>query len=149
MPSHLVLIAGADAAASGADGLLGATLVKALFLHVVGKDDMRMIANEEVASDLDAGGAERLHLFEKARGINDDTVGDDRTNLRPENAAGEEREFESLAVGDDRMAGVGAAIVANDEIVLFRQKVNDFSLGLVAPLQPDDTRAGHTLTFPQ
>src|SRR2546429_427961 len=42
------------------------------------------------------------------------------------------------------MTCIGAAVVANDEIMLFREQIDDFAFGLVAPLQADDTGAGHS-----
>ena len=57
---------------------------------------------------------------------------------------------ESLKVwplADDGVAGVGAAVVANDEVVLVGEEIDDLALGLVAPLQADDTGAGHS-TYP-
>ena len=39
------------------------------------------------------------------------------------------------------MAGVGSALVADDDIVLLGQQIDDFSLGFVSPLQPDDASA--------
>jgi hypothetical protein len=46
------------------------------------------------------------------------------------------------------MAGVGAAVVTYDEVVLVSEEIDDFPLGLVAPLQADDTGAGHGHTYP-
>ena len=80
--ADLVLVAGADAAAGGADGLLGARLVEAFFLHVIGEDDVGVIADHEVVADLDAGGAEVADFFEEARRVEDDAVADDRADVR-------------------------------------------------------------------
>jgi hypothetical protein len=41
------------------------------------------------------------------------------------------------------MTGVGATVIANDQVVLIRQEIDDLALRLVAPLQADDTGAGH------
>ena len=41
------------------------------------------------------------------------------------------------------MAGIGPAVVTDDEVVLFREEIDDFAFGLVAPLQADDTSTGH------
>jgi hypothetical protein len=41
------------------------------------------------------------------------------------------------------MAGVGAAVVTDHEVVIVGEQVNNLSLGLVAPLQTDDTGTGH------
>ena len=60
-----------------------------------------------------------------------------------QNAGRQQRELEGLVAVDDGMAGVGAAVVADDEIVLIGEEIDDFALGLVAPLQADDTSAGH------
>ena len=39
--------------------------------------------------------------------------------------------------------GVGAALVAADEVGLLREQVDDLALALVAPLRPDDDGRGH------
>src|SRR5207244_4161885 len=44
---------------------------------------------------------------------------------------------------NDGMASVGPAVVANHDIVLVSEEIDDLAFGLVAPLQADDTRAGH------
>ena len=56
---------------------------------------------------------------------------------------GKQRELVDLVAHDDRVAGVRPALVANDEIVLARESVDDFALGFVAPLQTDNASAGH------
>jgi hypothetical protein len=43
-----------------------------------------------------------------------------------------------VAVEDDGMAGVGAALISDDDVVVLGQEVDDISLGLVTPLQADD-----------
>jgi hypothetical protein len=42
-----------------------------------------------------------------------------------------------LAVEDDGVAGVVAAVVADNDVVLGGQEVDDFTLGLIAPRQAD------------
>ena len=46
------------------------------------------------------------------------------------------------------MARVGTAVEADDEVVLISEEIDDFAFGLVAPLQADDTGAGHGPTYP-
>ena len=41
------------------------------------------------------------------------------------------------------MARVGAAVVANDDIMVIGEEIDDLAFGLVAPLEADDTGAGH------
>ena len=54
-----------------------ARLVEAFFLHVIGEDDVGVVADDEVVADGDAGGAEVGDLFEEARRVDDDAVADD------------------------------------------------------------------------
>ena len=56
---------------------------------------------------------------------------------------GKQRELVDLVADDDGVPGVRAALIADDEIVLTRQQVDDLALGFVAPLQTDNTSAGH------
>ena len=63
--------------------------------------------------------------------------------MRPQHAGGKEREFVGFAVADDGVTGIGAAVVADDQVVLFGEEIDDFAFSLVAPLQADDTGAGH------
>jgi hypothetical protein len=44
------------------------------------------------------------------------------------------------------VAGVGAALVAHDRVVLVAQQVDDLPLGLITPLQTDDTSRWHVRT---
>ena len=47
-------------------------------------------------------------------------------------------ELEHLAVADDRVAGVVAALVADDHVGPLGEQVDDLALALVAPLGADD-----------
>ena len=48
-----------------------------------------------------------------------------------------------LAVDDDRVPGVRAALVAADEVGVLGEQVDDLALALVAPLRADDHGRGH------
>jgi hypothetical protein len=52
-------------------------------------------------------------------------------------------ELERLAVADDRVARVRAALVAADEFGALGEQVDDLALALVAPLRADDHGGGH------
>ena len=84
-----------------------------------------------------------VDLFEETRRVDDDAVGDDRADAGVQDAGGQQRELERLAVGDDGVAGVGPAVVADDEVVPLGEQIDDLAFGLVAPLEADDTGAGH------
>ncbi len=40
------------------------------------------------------------------------------------------------------MPGVGATAIANDDVGLFGEEIDDFAFAFVAPLQTDDARIG-------
>ena len=69
--------------------------------------------------------------------------GDDALHLGPEDAAGDQRELERVAVADHGMAGVGPALVADHDIVLFGQQIDDLAFGFVAPLETDHASYRH------
>ena len=50
---------------------------------------------------------------------------------------------------DDRVAGVGAAVVAHDHVEVLGQPVDDLALALIAPLQADDGGGGRGLGCPE
>ncbi len=52
-------------------------------------------------------------------------------------------ELVRLAVGDDRVPGIRAALVAADEVGVPGEQVDDLALALVAPLSADDDGRGH------
>ena len=79
----------------------------------------------------------------KAGGVQHDAGGDDALHLGPEDAAGHQRELEGLAVAHDGMPGVGAALVADHDIVLLGQQVDDLAFSLVAPLKSDHASHWH------
>ena len=52
-------------------------------------------------------------------------------------------ELVGLAVGDDRVPRIRAAVVAADEIRVLGEQIDDLALALVAPLGADDDGRGH------
>ena len=143
--ADLVAIAGTDAAQRGADRLAaGACLFKqAIFLEMPGENDVGPVADHEVSAHVDAAGDQAVDFVQQAGRIEDHAGGDDALDLGAEDAAGDERQFEGLAAGDDGMAGIGPALVADDDIVLLGEQIDDLALGLVAPLQSDNTGGRH------
>ena len=86
---------------------------------------------------------EMIHFLEQLRGVDDHPVTDDRGHPRLQDAGRQEGELEGAVAPDDGVAGVVAAVVADDEVVVVGQQVNEFPLGLVPPLKSDHTRAAH------
>ena len=144
-PPHLVAVAGADAAAGGADrpAPRQAAVEDPVFGDVPGKDDVGPVAESQLALDADAARLEAVDLLDHLGGIEHDAAGDHAGHAVAEDAAGDDRELPGLAAGHDRVARVGPARVADDDVVIFGQDVDELALGLVAPLQTDDAGAGH------
>ena len=68
----------------------------------------------------------------------------DRADLaRVEDPRRDQVELEGLAVADDRVAGVVAALEADHEVGLLGEQVDDLALALVAPLGAHDHQTGH------
>jgi hypothetical protein len=57
-----------------------------------------------------------------------------------EDPGGDQVQGVALAVDDDGVAGVGPAVVADDDVVAVGQQVDDLALALVTPLESDDRR---------
>ena len=81
-------------------------------------------------------------LDEKPR-IDDAPGADDGDLPLVEDPGGDVVELERLAVADDRVARVRAALVAADEVGALGEQVDDLALALVAPLRADDHGGGH------
>ena len=101
-----------------------------------------MVAYYQIVANRNARLAQGGNLFQKTRGVNDHSVGDDRTYVRLKNARRQERELVCFSRSDYGVPGIGTTVVTNDNIVLIGKEIDDFPLGLVAPLQADDTRTG-------
>ena len=61
---------------------------------------------------------------------------------------GHELQGERLAVDDQAVAGVVAALVAHDVVAFFGQQVGELALAFVAPLRADDHCCGHVGCLP-
>ena len=108
-----------------------------LFRHVIGKDHMGPVADEQVLSHGASAGDDPVQLLEKRLGVDDHAVGDDRELFGMQDARGQQRELVGLAVEDDRMPRVVTAKVPHDDVVVLGEQIDDFPLGLISPLQPD------------
>ena len=84
-----------------------------------------------------------VDLLQDAGRVEHHAAGDDALHLGAEDAAGDQRQLVGLAAGDDGMAGVAAPLIADDDVVLVGQQVDELALGLVAPLQTDHASNTH------
>ena len=87
--------------------------------------------------------AEFFELGDEGMGVEDDAVADDRQLAFAHDAGRQQRQLVDLAVDDQRMAGIVAALEAHDHIGALRQPVDDLALAFVAPLRADDHHIGH------
>ena len=98
---------------------------------------------ERVRRHLDALPADLLDLVDEVIRVEHDAVADDRELAWTDDARGQQRELEHLAVDHQRVAGVVAALEADDDIGADRQPVDDLAFPLVAPLGADHDDIGH------
>ena len=99
---------------------------------------MCSIGDHEIRADLDAAGLEAFHLLDQLLGVDHDAVADDAGLVGIEDPAGDQVQRVALVAHHDRVAGVGTAVVAHDDVVAGGEDIDDLALALVAPLETDD-----------
>jgi len=105
--------------------------------------DRRDHRDESVAGQrLDDARIDLLDLAQQVPGIDDHAVADDR-QLALNHARGQQRQLVDLAVDDQRMARVVAALEPHDHVGAVAQPVDDLALALIAPLGADNGHIGH------
>ena len=90
--------------------------------------------------------SQRVDLLEQHAEVDDDAVADDRGAAGAEDAAGQQVQGVLLAVDDDGVAGVVAAVELHDVVDAAAQQVGRLALAFVAPLgsdQHDRRHPGH------
>src|SRR3546814_2628713 len=112
-----------SAAPGGAD-LAGARrrFAQRVEVAVKGQDQRAIVGDGEIVGvDLDPLAAQLGDLVAQRPGIEDDAVADDRQRAG-DDAGGEQRQLVDLFAGDERMAGVVAALEADDRRGAARQQ---------------------------
>src|SRR5439155_13210958 len=109
---------------------------------VVRQDQVAGEARAE-ARGVDTASGQGVELVDQGRRVDDDAGPDDRDDVRIEDPRRDEVQLEHLVAEHDGVAGVVAALVADDEVGLLGEEVRGLALALVAPLQPDDDRGRH------
>ncbi len=143
--ADLVFIGRADAAAGGADrrGRVGGFAQRVEFA-VQRQDQGDVLGDAQVfRADGDALAFQFCHLIEEGLRIEHHAVADHGQLRRPQHARRQQGQLVGLAIDDERMAGIVAALEAHDDIGLLRQPVDDLALPLVTPLGADDDNIGH------
>ena len=143
---RLVGVRRADAALGGAQlGLAETPLGEPVDLLVVRQDQVGVARHRE-ARAVDALRGERVHLGEQHDGVDDHTVADDGRDVVVEDSTGHQLESERDAIDHQGVAGVVAALVADDQLHLLGDEVGDLPLALIAPLSADDDGRRHGVT---
>ena len=149
-PADLVLVGRADAPPGGADrALAGGALARHVEFLVQRQDQRHVLRDAQaVGRDRDPLPPEPVDLLQQRLGIEHHAVADDRQLALPHHARGQQRQLVGVAVDDQRMAGIVAALEADDDVGLLGQPVDDFSLAFVPPLGADHDNVGHEPPFP-
>ena len=144
--ADLVLVAGPDAAAGGADlGNRGLRLAGPVQLAVERHDEGGVFRDHQVVGiDLDALFADRRHFLDQMPGVQHDAVADHRKLAAAHDARGQRVQLVDLAANDERVAGIVAALKAGDHVGPFTEPVDDLALAFVAPLGADNHHVGHS-----
>jgi hypothetical protein len=121
---RLVGVGRTDAALGRAEGVLTEEAFGHPVEFLVVRHDQVRVTGDDDARDVDTLLREYVQLGEEYRGIDDDPVTDDRSQMRVEHAGGNELQREGLTVDDDAVTGVVATLVAHDHVHVAGQQVS-------------------------
>src|SRR5262249_41050013 len=137
---HLVLVRGTDAATGRADLALATNaLAGAVDGAMVRHDEVRLLADAEPAVVGEVAAlAESVDLADQDLGVDHHARTHHANAAGVEDAGGDEVQHRLLAVHDQRVAGVVAAVEAHDHVGVGGEEIDDLPLPLVTPLGADD-----------
>ena len=101
------------------------------------------LAEMRSARRVDAAAPELVELVGQHLGVDHDPVADHAQLARVEDPGRHQVKLPRLAVADDRVAGVVAALEAHDGIGPLGEQVGDLPLAFIAPLGADDHDSRH------
>ena len=87
-----------------------------------------------------------VDFWQDAGRIEDHAGGHHALHVGAKDAAGNQRQFVALPSLHHGMARVGAALVADHDVLVLGEQVDDLAFGLVAPLQTNNARTRHSVT---
>ena len=88
---------------------------------------------------------EFIDLRKQDRGVEHDAIADEAHHARPKDADGEQMRRVFLVPDAHGMPGVGPAAIADDDVGVLGEEIDDLSFAFIAPLQADD--AGISFKF--
>ena len=101
---------------------------------MVRQDDVSALADEQPIPREDSARLERFDLFEKHRRVDDRALTHDARGLLMKDPRRNQVENQLVATDDQRVPGVCASRVSNDQLREGRVQVNDLAFAFVAPL---------------
>jgi hypothetical protein len=109
----------------------------------VPRHDQMGVAGDSQPVGLNSSRLELVELLDEQAGVDDAAGSDNADRAAVEDSRGDVVELERLAVADDGVSGVGAALVAAHDVGALGEQVDDLALPLVSPLRPHDHGRGH------
>ena len=136
--AHLILVGRADSFGCGPDLPLSPGPFAGL-LHgaMVGQDHMRMVADPQPVARLEACLAQGIQLFDKRFRVKDHSRAQYGGLFRTQHSAGEQLKDQLFVFMDYGMPGVGATLVARNDIEKLGEDIDDLALAFVSPLCAD------------
>ncbi len=144
--AHLVLVGRADAALRGADLHAGGHRRLAMGVEfAVQRQDQRDVLGDEQQSGVTATPCAAILAISSRRWCGSSTTPLPMTESLPGRTMpeGSSASLKTVAVDDQRVAGIVAALEAHHDVGLVRQPVDDLALALVAPLGADHHHVRH------
>src|SRR6266404_5950333 len=136
--ASFVLVARANPARSGPNFYAAGRVFRRELNHaVVGKNDVRAVADKQIAIYSDPSFAQRGHFLQKRNWIEHHSVSNYATTALAQHPTGHQLQDKSLAINDDRVAGIVASGVTRHDGEVLGEHVNNLALALVAPLSAD------------
>ena len=102
---------------------------------MIGQNQVRFVADEDAAGDVDAVPGQLVYLREQRLRVDDDAVTDDAGHARMQDPRGNQPQDELGPVHVDGVAGVVSALVAADDGKMWREEIDDLALAFVSPLR--------------
>ena len=138
----LVLVAGTDAALGRANRVL-ALLAESVDEHVVRKDHVRAVGDEQAPVELDAAALELVELGHEAARVDDHSLREHAGRLCAQDPARHEPDHELVVTDDEGVPRVRTTTEAHDHVGALGIDVDNLALAFVAPLRAHDHDGRH------
>src|SRR5262249_11930816 len=110
---------------------------------MVRQNQVRAPAHGEVLADGDAFGLELIHFFDQCSWIHHNTVTDHAGGPSVQNTGWDEMENVGPPFIDDRVPGIGPALIADDDVGIFGQDIDNLAFAFITPLDANDDEITH------